>query len=216
MSFLKFLLKSLLIILMIPFLYVMVALICSTITVNNFQPKNNQTKIIYLHTNGVHLDLILPVENLSENLRYGLKPTAETRYFSFGWGEENFYLNTTHWADLTAENAWRALFTKSNTLLHLTHYAEKRSDWVGIPVSEKQLQDLNVYLLKSFRLNKSGEKQILFGKGYHQNDNFYRANGNYTLFYTCNSWVNQALKSSSLKASLWTPFDFVLIGKYSN
>jgi hypothetical protein len=36
---------------------------------------------------------------------------------------------------------------------------------------------------------------------------FYEAKGSYNLFYTCNTWANQALKAANQKAALWTVLD---------
>ena len=43
---------------------------------------------------------------------------------------------------------------------------------------------------------------------YGDNDAFYKANGRYNLFFTCNSWTNKKLKDSNLKSCIWTPFAF--------
>jgi hypothetical protein len=63
-------------------------------------------------------------------------------------------------------------------------------------------------------MNKTGEKIILSERGYTRKDDFYKANGRYSLFKTCNSWVNLGFKESGLKACLWTPFDFGLLRKH--
>jgi len=55
---------------------------------------------------------------------------------------------------------------------------------------------------------------MLEGSGYGSKDDFYRANSSYSCFKTCNTWVNTAFKESGLKAALWTPFDFGLMGYY--
>jgi len=81
-------------------------------------------------------------------------------------------------------------------------------------VNETELQNLNVYLTNTFAINKNGTKILLENKGYFSNDDFYKAKGSYSCFYTCNSWVNSAFKESELKSSYWTPFDFGLLNKY--
>ena len=39
---------------------------------------------------------------------------------------------------------------------------------------------------------------------YGENDAFYEAVGSYNLFYTCNTWTNNALKAMHTDAALWT------------
>ena len=38
------------------------------------------------------------------------------------------------------------------------------------------------------------------------NDAYYQAKGRYSLFFTCNSWINSGLKTAEQNASFWTAF----------
>jgi uncharacterized protein (TIGR02117 family) len=143
-----------------------------------------------------------------------LKIDAHDQYFSFAWGDRNFYLNTPTWADLTFKNAFIALFLKSPTLINVTGYQVIRTNWVEIKMDKNQLAKLNNYLFNSFYLNDAHQKVLVQHQFYTANDNFYEAKGNYTCFKTCNSWVNSGFKQSDLKSCLWTPFDFGLMRMY--
>jgi len=215
MRFLKKILKYFCYLLLIPFSYLLISLILTGITVNEDKRDVNLSHGIFLNTNGVHLDVVFPVHNLNEALLNGLNITDEL-YVSFGWGDENFYLNTPTWGDLTFKNGFKALFLKSTTLIHLTKYKRRDNSWVMVKLSENQLKELNQYILKTFKNNTDGSKIILEGKGHAVNDAFYKANGSYSCFNTCNSWVNSAFKTSGLKSCYWTPFDFGLINKYKD
>ncbi len=215
MKILKKILKLILGVLAIPVMYLLVSLLLTSITVNKRDVNLNVEKLIYLSTNGVHLDIIIPVSEIDDKLLSGLKKKDE-KYLSFGWGDENFYLNTPTWNDLTFKNAFSALFLDSNTLIHLTRYSRINSEWTIVNLNDKQLAKLNKYILNSFMLDKGGNKIILENKGYAFNDDFYKANGSYSCIKTCNSWVNSALKRSDLKSCYWTPFDFGIINKYKD
>lgn len=208
-------LKYIFYILLVPIIYLLVSLMLTFITVNKNNEDSDLENIIFLNTNGVHLDIILPVNNVNEELLKDLNMNNNS-YVSFGWGDENFYLNTPNWGDLTFKNAFGAMFLKSNTLIHLTRHNAKSDNWIEIKLSDNQLRTLNQYILKTFFGNQDNSKIILKGKGYSLNDDFYKANGNYSCFNTCNSWVNSAFKTSGLKSCYWTPFDFGLINKYKN
>ncbi|MBW2961728.1 DUF2459 domain-containing protein [Mesonia aestuariivivens] len=212
---LKLIGKIILVLISIRLLHFLIALILTTITVNQNKEHPKET-FVYLNTNGVHLDIILPKEKMEESLLKDLKYTQSDQYFSFGWGDENFYLNTLQWKDLTFKNAINALFLKSSTLIHLTKYAEVNPSWIKIELSQQQLSTLHQYLENSFYEDTESKKVILPNKGYAYNDDFYKATGNYTCFFTCNTWVNSAFKKANLKACLWTPFDFGLMDKYSD
>ncbi|WP_282148387.1 DUF2459 domain-containing protein [Algibacter lectus] len=210
----KKIIKWFLYLLFIPAAYIIMALILSSITVERKVSNENSEKLIYLNTNGVHLDIVIPIEYVDSLVLSGIKYNQNDTYLSFGWGDENFYINTPTWNDLTFSTAFKAMFLESSTLMHVTRYKQKQSGWVEIKVNELELKKLNNYLLNTFDVNQKGMKIILENKGYSSIDDFYRSKGSYSCFKTCNSWVNIGFKDSGLKSCLWTPFDFGLIKKY--
>jgi len=210
----KRILKWILYLLLIPISYLVTSLILSSITIDRKIENQVSEKTIYLTTNGVHLDIVIPKNNIDSLLLLGLKQEQSDKYLSFGWGDENFYINTPTWGDLTFKNAFSAMFLKSSTLMHVTRYKSKRSDWIEIKVTEAELKKLNFYLQNTFKTTEKGMKIILENQGYSSIDDFYKANGSYSCFNTCNSWVNSGFKESGLKSCLWTPFDFGLMKKY--
>lgn len=209
----KILLRSALFILGLVITYIILAFSLTAITVNDTQNEENKSKTIYLSTNGVHLDIVLHRENLSPALAQDLYFLPNENYLAFGWGDKNFYLNTPTWGELTPKNALKAMFWKSESLMHVTRYYGKQSYWVAVPASEEQLQKVNVLLLESFT-HAAGKKLRLNGAGYYDTDDFYQAEGSYSCIKTCNTWANTIFKESGLKACAWTPFDFGLMGKY--
>ncbi len=98
--------------------------------------------------------------------------------------------------------------------MHVTRYKSKSSEWIEIKVNNTELSKLNTYINNTFKTDKTGKKIILPNQGYSSTDDFYKAKGSYSCFYTCNSWVNSGFKESGLKSCLWTPFDFGLLNKY--
>ena len=214
MKILQKILKWFLYFLLIPTGYVIISLILSYITVNKTELSLRDNKEIYLSSNGVHLAVIIQINNINNELLKDLKYTQNEKYFSFGWGDENFYLNTPTWNDLTFGNAFKALFIKGSTLIHLTRYIYKRKSWIKIKITDTELNKLNQFISESFKKGTNGRKIIIKNRGYSTNDDFYKAVGRYSLFNTCNSWVNRAFKESGLKACYWTPFAFGLMNKY--
>ncbi len=213
MKILKKILKIIVVIVMIPISYILVSLALTAITVNDYASASDADNSIFISTNGVHLDIILPIENLDLKLVEGLN-VEDAEYVSFGWGDENFYLNTPTWGDLTLNNAFGALFLNSKSLIHMTRYRNRRTKWTEVKLTAQQLKAINSYIFNSFKLNSDSSKMVLNGKGYSTDDDFYQAVGSYSCFKTCNSWVNSAFKESNLKSCYWTPFDFGLINKH--
>ena len=214
MQLVKKALKLFLLLLSLPIIYIILGFVISYFTIDKLDTQTIPNKTIYLSTNGVHLDLIIPVKNIDSKVLYSLKLKTKEKYIAFGWGEENFYLNTPTWKDLSFAHAFKALFLKNNTVMHLVRYKQKRKKWIPIKITEKELQKLNTYIHNTFALNENGTKQVIKTKGYSKKDDFYKAIGRYSLFKTCNTWVNKGFKESGLKSCYWTPFDFGLLNKY--
>ncbi len=206
--------KWILYVLLIPVFYILISLVLTAITIDRKENTKVADKVIYLSSNGVHLDVVIPIKDIDSLTLAGIKYEATEDYLSFGWGDENFYINTPTWGDLTFSNAFKAMLLKSSTLIHITRYAEKRTDWVEIKVNTSELYKLNSYLRNAFKVDENGKKMLLENKGYSSTDDFYKSKGSYSCLNTCNSWVNLGFKESGLKSCLWTPFDFGLLNKY--
>lgn len=215
MKLINGILKLLSYLLLVPILYIIISLIFSAITIDR-QIEDHQVsdKTIYLSTNGIHLEIVIPKNDIDSLLLHGLNQETSDNYLSFGWGDENFYLNTPTWGDLNFNNALKALFFSKAALIHVTRYKSKHDNWVEIKISETELEQLNAYLQNAFRTNKNGMKVILENQGYSSVDDFYKAKGSFSYLRTCNTWVNSGFKQSGLEACLWTPFDFGLLRIY--
>ncbi|MDR2911155.1 MAG: TIGR02117 family protein [Bacteroidales bacterium] len=195
----------------------------SRITVNR-NPEAGEYTTIYILTNGVHTDIVVPVRSdvidWSDIIKYehtaGKDSTAD--YVAFGWGDKGFYLDTPTWADLRFPVAFRAAFALSTSAMHVTfyRYLKESDDCKSIRISREQYEKLTAYILKSFQRNDSGNViNIETNANYGTNDAFYEAIGRYNLFFTCNTWANNALKSCQQKASLWTAFDTGIFYHYT-
>jgi uncharacterized protein (TIGR02117 family) len=193
------------------FLYFLAALILSFLVTNPPKTDCLPENEIFIATNGVHLDIVLPVQNIAPELLKNLEILPGTKYVSFGWGDKEFYINTPHWKDLTFKTAFKALFLKSETAMHVTCYSSSYTPWRKFKICSSQLDLLNKYIEKSFSKNQSGSFKKIAVQGYYESDFFYEARGSFSLFNTCNVWVNKALKVTGIQTSVWSPFDFGIL-----
>jgi uncharacterized protein (TIGR02117 family) len=188
-------------------IYVGLSFLLSYIPVNNDQPKEQGPNRIYAHSNGVHLDLVFPVEMIPAQLHSQLVYAPGTQLLAIGWGDKGFYLDTPTWAELSPKVAIKAMFLPSSTAMHVTEHTAVNANWSRIDLTDEQLGQLWGYIMASFHTNTSGKITELAGEGYTNHDRFYEANGNYSMFKTCNSWVNIGLRRIGVKTAIWTPMD---------
>ncbi|OXA86344.1 TIGR02117 family protein [Flavobacterium hercynium] len=196
-------------------LYIISVYLISKITVNSDIAKIKQQKTIpiYILSNGVHTDIVVPVVNEVKDWRKEIQfshtqsKDSTMNYIAFGWGDKGFYLNTPEWSDLKASTALRAMFGVSSSAMHTTFFKNLKEgeDCKRILISEENYKKLVAYISESFLI--PGQPQWIEGHSYGRKDAFYEAKGSYNLFYTCNTWANNALKAANQKASLWTVYD---------
>lgn len=222
MKALKVLGISILAIILFVLIYLLSAFILSRISVSKEDTVNNDIDI-YILTNGVHTDLVLPLRNeytdWSRLVRFDNTKGKDTlaQYVAFGWGDKGFYLQTPTWADLKFSTAFKAAFALSSSAIHATFYRQMHESktCVKIHISKEQYLRLISFVQKRFDTDAGGSFiHIVTNANYGNNDAFYEAKGSYNLFYTCNTWANNGLKSCGQKACLWTPFDTGIFYQY--
>ena len=215
MIFIKKSINYFIYLLLIIVLYVFCSFLISCITVNKNGELINDIKTIYLHSNGVHLSVILPFEEVSDPLKKDTFFKRKPKYVKYGWGDENFYLNVPTWSHLKFEYVFGAFFLDNPTVIHITHEYRKGNNWVAVKVSKEELKKINNYITDYFQTNSKGNKVLVPQNLYGNNDFFYKAKGSYSPVKTCNTWINDCFKYSGVKASYWTVLDFGLLNKYN-
>lgn len=178
---------------------------------------------VYVLSNGVHTDIVFPVQtNIID--WYTIFPPSNNlnqdsvyKYIAIGWGDKGFYLNTPEWKDLTVKTALVAAFGLGETALHVTYYKDMHEDSLCYKVAIDSLQfvKLKNYVVDSY-LHDSAGKAILIETTaqYGHTDSFYEANGAYSMFHSCNTWANSALKTAGMPAAVWTVFDTGILRHY--
>lgn len=178
---------------------------------------------IYIYTNGVHTDIVMPVKNdlhdWSAKIPFANTTSKKTdyNYVGIGWGDKGFYLDTPTWADLKFSTAVKAAFWMSESAMHTSFYKTmtEASDCKKIMISKKQYQDLVKFIDSKFDRDTNGNYILIPTKAvYSDNDAFYDAKGSYSFLNTCNTWANDALKAAGQKAAWWTPTDYGIFLHY--
>ncbi|MGK4568755.1 TIGR02117 family protein [Flavobacterium sp. 3HN19-14] len=203
-------------------IYLLSAYTLSRITVNS-DIKAVDEIAIFIKTNGVHTDIIVPAKgeiiDWTKEIKFDqtIAKDATAQYLAFGWGDRGFYLNTPQWSDLKASTAFTAAFYLGTSVMHTQFYnnLSESESCKKIMISRADYQKLVDYISQSFYRDPSGNIVWIQGSSYGNHDAFYEANGKYSLFKTCNSWANAALKSANQKAALWTATDTGIFCHYN-
>lgn len=135
----KILRATLLMLIGLPLLYLSGALIGAFVPRNPAWQEPKDGIIIFVRSNGVHADLVVPAKAAGFNL-YRLVPPAHLGnpktargWIAFGWRQREFYLETPRWTDLTVRNAARAVLG-GKALMHVEHVAHPRPSDASRPV----------------------------------------------------------------------------------
>ncbi|MNK48118.1 hypothetical protein D3C87_669440 [compost metagenome] len=146
-----------------------------------------------------------------------LEADSSYQYVAVGWGDKKFYIETPGFEDLKLGTAIRAISGLSTSAMHTTYYQNisEDNDCKKIMISREQYKRLIDYVLNSFEKDKAGHLiPIKTPVHYDIGDAFYEAKGSYSIFKTCNTWTNAALKACGQKSCLWTIFDTGIFIKY--
>jgi uncharacterized protein (TIGR02117 family) len=108
--------------------YIVAVLLLSRIPVNSDRTHDAAEIPVYIMTNGVHTDIVVPVKNAIVNwtreIRFGHTRSQDSiaNYIAFGWGDKGFYLDTPEWSDLKASTAFKAISGLGSSAMHTTFY----------------------------------------------------------------------------------------------
>lgn len=203
----------------VPLAYLVAALIGSLAPVNRAWIEPDQGVTIYLASNGIHSDIVMPakVQGL-DWARYLPKgdvatPDRHAKWVAIGTGEERVYLETPRWRDIRPRTIWSAL-TGGRRVMHV--------EWVSSPdyvdrairLRPAEYRRLWAAIHADFKLDGDGRPTRIDHPGYGESDAFYWATGKFHALKTCNSWAADRLRIAGVKTSLWPPFVQGLTWRY--
>ncbi len=204
--------------------FLILAFLLSLIPVNrSFFPAEEGISI-YVSSNGVHTDLVLPVKSEFINWQDLFKPShfgngwTNASHIAFGWGDKGFYLNTPEWSDLKLNTAVKALFIPSESVMHVTLWPEPGENDLTkkIVLSDSEYKKIVENIINSFSMSKNGYFLKVNHPGYGDYDLFFESPLKFHLFKTCNVWTNNVLKKAGVRTSFWTPLDKPILYHLSN
>jgi uncharacterized protein (TIGR02117 family) len=175
---------------------------------------------IWVFASDVHTDLILPVRHpahdwsdefpVEDFLGVG---ACFTTHVVFGWGDRGFYLEAGEWDELRLSTALRAMSYLGRSAMHVAYMTAPLTtdDQRRVVLSETQYRDLVAFIRAGFARDAHGRPQPIGGHCYTTHDAFYEGVGRYGLFYTCNTWTNEALRRIGVRTSMWAVFPHSIV-----
>ena len=152
---------------------------------------------VHVVSHGWHTGFVLPATALLDRFPQLRQRFGQAPYLEVGWGDGAFYQ-----AD---EISWvlgaRAALWPTDTVLHLVAVPRApaeyfaASDVVALCLTDTQYERLRRFVSQSFQIDYRGVLAEL-GPGLYGQSRFYRADGRFHLFNTCNKWTAKGLKSA--------------------
>jgi len=156
---------------------------------------------VYVLNQGWHTGIILKLSDISEDDIPEIKDFAGNEYLDIGWGDEEYY----RIPGIDLSLAARALFSPTSSALKIRTfnipvetYYETFTYCIAFHLTREEFRKLSRYIGDTFR-KENNQSQLLENRG--NIIYFYKANGDYHLFNTCNTWVASALEYSGLPVS---------------
>lgn len=203
-------------------LYLLAEYTLSRISAPRKEVKEERSIQVYVKSNGVHTDIVLPVVTgvIDWSSLFPYENTVGKKidyaYVGIGWGDKGFYLDTPEWKDLKASTAFVAAFGLGESAMHVTYYRAIQEDDLcyGYKISPQQYQHLVEYIYESLDLQEGKAMLVETDAQYDDADAFYEAKGAYSMLYSCNTWTNNALKKGGMPAGIWATLDKGILSHY--
>ena len=217
----KWVARALSLLLALPAIYLIAALAGSLIPVNRGWREPAQGTTIYLADNGVHVDVIMPIDGQGLDWRPLLPPRdfaavdPNAGWIAFGSGERRVYLNTPTWWDVTPRTIWSAL-TGGERVMHVEYVPSPDYAVRQVRLRPEEYRRLWAAIRSDFELDSRGRPRRIDHPGYGPSDGFYRATGKANAIRTCNAMAAHWLRLAGVRTSLWSPFAQGLLWRYRN
>jgi uncharacterized protein (TIGR02117 family) len=158
--------------------------------------------VFYVVSHGWHTSIVLNCGDLAEVLPSLEEDVCDGEYVEIGWGDERFYQAQTVTPGLTL----RAILWPTPSVLHVVMFRDmpqryfSQSEVVELSVAQAGYRDLLAFVARSFT-RTSDNALIRLGPGLYGDSWFYHAEGVFSAFNTCNTWVAKAIEKTGYPIS---------------
>ncbi|MFW2439222.1 MAG: TIGR02117 family protein [Arenicellales bacterium] len=163
-------------------------------------PLKSETIFVTQHGNASgneHTGIILAAKDLEADSPFLSERFDKPKYYEVGWGEKDYYQAKRKTPDLE----FKALYWPTKTAIHIVALRKEPSEHfpaaeiIELQLSDSEYDSLRKYISSTF-FRDQDQQAIPLKSGLYGDDQFYLANGEYSVFNTCNVWTAKALKSA--------------------
>ncbi len=161
---------------------------------------HEEARSLYLVRHDWHTGVVVKASDIPLHLWPERADFPEALYLALGWGDRDFYQAVRAGVGILVQ---AALKSPASVLLvigistEVTRYFP-HADILEIPLSTRALHELATFVHATYKRDATGQTRRL-GPGHnHRHSMFYLAEGDYSLFNTCNSWTSKALQAAGL------------------
>jgi len=176
-------------------------------------PEDDRVRI-FIRSSDIHTDFVMPISSSGVDwsetfpVRHFPSPPTGAKYVSVGWGSRGFYMETPTWADLKIGTLLTALFTPSESVLHVEYLWDftPQPSLEEVQLTREQYRELVAFVQSTIgETDDSGAAVLATDVSYNDFDRFYLARGRYHMFNTCNQWTGRGLSRAGVPTGIWTP-----------
>ena len=159
--------------------------------------KSQQVHVV---SHGWHTGLVVPAEIITQQIPQLKQRFDGYPYIEFGWGDKGFYQSN----EITTGLTLQAIFWPSESVVHAVAVPRPpsvyfpNSEVLSICLTSDQYAKLIAFIENSFYRNENSEITPL-KNGIYGNSQFYKGEGDYYLFNTCNKWTAKGLSSADME-----------------
>jgi len=162
--------------------------------------QDDSLKTIYLIKQRWHTAVVFNTADVDSMILPEVKYFQKAEMIDIGWGDEAFY----QYPDFDWDLAYLALFHSTPSTLRIEgiyipiqQYFDISEIVIELKINNEQLRILLNFISDTVWKDENGSCEILSTQ-YLNRVYFFKANGSYHLFNTCNTWLARGLKQSGL------------------
>jgi len=175
---------------------------CASQPIHREAPECGSLQSLYIVRHGWHAGIIVDRGDLVKVLPPLARDLGREAYVEIGWGEERFYQTR----DGTSGLAMRAVLWPNPSVLQVVPFSGSpgsyfpQSEIVELRVEPAGYAAALAFIAASFTRSQDGSIARL-GPSQYGNGWFYRAEGSFHAFNTCNTWVAKAIEKTGYPVS---------------